>query len=626
MTLKNKIQAACKVVLPYVLICLPFVMMDGFIRILATEVNYFRGLMVAPSILFSAIWIALIICVTINLPKMFGKIAYGVIFGIYFLLFLTNSVYFSYTDFFFSFHLMSLAGEGSAYIWATVKGASVWIYLFALLVLIVAIFAIVRFPARKIHRTRMILVALVVFLFLHTLMPLLYGSAYDSLRWDAWRNPRNIYESFNDTNKNVKVCGFYEYIFRDFYKAVLDSEPEKTAEEEEFLEEVFEEESEQSRNRYSGSFAGKNVIFLQLEGIDDWLLNAEDMPNLYQLQQESISFSQHYSYYTGGGSTFNSELAVNTGFVTSVTYYQNAYTQTTNYYPYSLPNVFKNLGYSTNAFHMNTGEYYSRKINYLNWGYDHYYGLLDVAQYEDLSYELDRELILNETFHDALFLQETPFMHYIITYTPHTPFTALEGKGLLLAQEKYGEEIPELSEEECARLYAAETDHMIGLLMAELEEHDLLKDTVIVAFADHYLYTLNDKSILENNGKTIDNNLVNHTPFFIWSCGKHAETIDKVNSQIDILPTVLNMFGIKTEEQYHIGYDIFSEDYQGYVFFSDYSWYDGDLYVENGEVILGEAKNSAYIIDMSAMVSSLILKNDLIQKYDYFRQMQTEQP
>ena len=73
MTLKNKIQAVSKVVLPYVLICLPFVMMDGFIRILATEVNYFRGLMVAPSILFSVIWIALIICVTINLPKMFGK-------------------------------------------------------------------------------------------------------------------------------------------------------------------------------------------------------------------------------------------------------------------------------------------------------------------------------------------------------------------------------------------------------------------------------------------------------------------------------------------------------------------------------------------------------------------------
>ena len=606
---------------PYVITALPFILMDVFIRILAGEVNYSHGRAIAPSIIFSVLWIGLIVCTTINLPKLSGKITYGVAFGIFFLLFLTNSVYFSYTDFFFSFHLMSLAGDGSDYIWSTITGANPWIYVFALVVLGTAIFAIVRFPTRNKHRSRMILVTVMLFLLLHTLTPLLYGRAYDQLKWDAWRNPRNVYNNFNDTNKNIKICGFYEYIFRDFYKAVFETKPEKTPEEEKFLEEVFEEEPVHSENPYSGKFAGKNVIFLQLEGIDDWLLTQEDMPNLYKLQQESMNFTQHYSYYTGGGSTFNSELAVNTGFVTSVTYYQNAYTLTSNLYPYSLPRVFKDLGYRTNAFHMNTGEYYSRKINYLNWGYDNYYGLLDIAQFEDESYELDRQLILNETFHDAMFTQEGPFMHYIITYTPHTPFTATEGKGLLLAQEKYGE-VPELSEEECARLYASETDRMIGMLMDELQEHDLLENTVIVAFADHYLYTLNDKDILANNGKDTQTNLINHTPFMIWSTDIEPETIEKVNSQIDILPTVLNLFGVEHDEQYHIGRDIFSEDYPGYVFFSDYSWYDGNIYVANGEVLIGEIPDPAYIIDMSSMVSSLILKNDLIQKYDYFRELE----
>ena len=630
MTLKNKKQLwqkAWRISYPYALVSSPFVLMDVFIRILASEVNYYHGRMVAPSILFSVIWIALIVCVTVNLPKMFGKIAYGVTFGVYFLLFLTNSVYFSYTDFFFSFHLMSLAGDGSAYIWATVKGASLWIYLFALVVLALAIFAIVHFPSRNRHRTRVILVSLLAFLLLHTVLPLLYGSAYDSLRWDAWRNPRNIYDSFNDTNKNIKICGFYEYTFRDFYKTVFDSEPEKTPEEEVFLEEIFVEEVPQNSNKYTGIFEEKNVIFLQLEGIDTWLLTREDMPNLYSLSQSALNFTNHYSYYTGGGSTFNSELAVNTGFVTSVTYYQNAYTLTSNHYPYSLPKMFKDRGYSVNAFHMNTGEYYSRKINYLNWGYDNYYGLLDIAEYEDQSYELDRELMLNETFHDALFMQEGPFMHYIITYTPHTPFTAEEGKGQLLAKEKYGEEIPDLSEEECARLYAAETDRMIGLMMEELKEHELLENTVIVFFADHYLYTLNDKSILESNGKTVENNLINQTPFLIWSHELHMQkqrkTVEKINSQIDILPTVLNMFGITDVEQYYIGHDIMSDSYSGYVFFSDHSWYDGNLYVENGEVLSGEMSDSAYVIDMSTLVSELILKNDLIQKYDYFRELET---
>ena len=37
-----------------------------------------------------------------------------------------------------------------------------------------------------------------------------------------------------------------------------------------------------------------------------------------------------------------------------------------------------------------------RELNYKNWGYDNYYGLLDEKVYTDLSYELDRELMLNE--------------------------------------------------------------------------------------------------------------------------------------------------------------------------------------------------------------------------------------
>ena len=53
-----------------------------------------------------------------------------------------------------------------------------------------------------------------------------------------------------------------------------------------------------------------------------------------------------------------------------------------------MANLFKNYGYVINAFHMNTGEYYSRTANYLNWGYNNYYGLQDVNEYKkkDKSY------------------------------------------------------------------------------------------------------------------------------------------------------------------------------------------------------------------------------------------------
>ena len=180
---------------------------------------------------------------------------------------------------------------------------------------------------------------------------------------------------------------------------------------------------------------------------------------------------------------------------------------------------------------------------------------------------------------------------------------------------------PLLSEEECARLYVGETDKMIGLLMQALEDNGLLENTVIVAYADHYLYTLADKTILDNNKENTENNLINDTPFFIWSYEMEGKTFNKVNSQVDILPTVLNLFGVKYEEEHFIGNDILDETYSGYVFFSDYSWYDGNIYVESGEVANGVVVDESYVMEMNMKIHDLIQTNDLILKYDYFRKI-----
>ena len=40
------------------------------------------------------------------------------------------------------------------------------------------------------------------------------------------------------------------------------------------------------KNKYTGIFKGKNLILLQLEGMDEWLLNSEVTPNLNRLKEE----------------------------------------------------------------------------------------------------------------------------------------------------------------------------------------------------------------------------------------------------------------------------------------------------------------------------------------------------
>ena len=341
-----------------------------------------------------------------------------------------------------------------------------------------------------------------------------------------------------------------------------------------------------------------------------------------------INFTNHFSYYNGGGSTFNSEFAVNTGFITPLSYTQNAYTFNKNAFPYSLANLFKDRGYSVNAFHMNTSEYYSRGVNYKNWGYDNYYGLQDLGTYKDDSYTLDRELILNETFNEKMFSNEK-FVDYIIAYSSHLPFTTEKGVCKKLVTEDILKELsleelpddyilPEMTEEDCARRQAKETDYMVELLLQNLRDKNLLDNTVIVVFTDHYLYTLSDQTIIENY-KVASNNLINKTPFFIWTNNGESKQIKEVTSQLNILPTLLNLFGLEYHPNYYIGSDALGDNYDGIVFFSDYSWYDGKVYVDGGEVTNDKYIDSLSLEDKNYYINYIIKKNDLTLKYNYFK-------
>ena len=440
--------------------------------------------------------------------------------------------------------------------------------------------------------------------------------------------------SFNDNNKSMMVSGIYEYTARNFYVTFIKAK--KTTNEEDliFLEEEYNKEETKETNKYTGKYKDNNLIIVQLEGIDNWLITEEDTPTLYKMMNNSINFTNHYSYYNGGGSTFNSEFAVNTGFITPLSYTQNAYTFNKNTFPYSLAHLFKNEGYTVNAFHMNTSEYYSRGVNYKNWGYDNYYGLVDLGTYKDDSYVLDRELILNETFKEKMFENEK-FVNYIITYTNHMPFTTEKGNCRKLLKLDYLSEnnleelpkdyvYPEMTEESCARRQAKETDYMMELLLNELTERNLLDNTTIVVFTDHYLYTLSDQTILDKYKET-DNNLINHTPFFIWHNNKDKKTIKEVTSQLNVLPTVLNLYGIDYNSNYYIGTDALDNNYHGSVFFSDYSWYDGSIYVDGGIITKGKEIDSLLLEDKNYYINYLIKKNDLTLKYNYFKQIKERQ-
>ena len=94
-------------------------------------------------------------------------------------------------------------------------------------------------------------------------------------------------------------------------------------------------------------------------------------------------------------------------------------------------------------------------------------------------------------------------------------------------RDRYGKgNVPDLSEEESAKLMVGETDYMVGLLIQALKDNGLYDNTVIVAYADHYLYTINDKTVLDKY-KDTQGNLINNTPFFIWSSDIKSQSVNK---------------------------------------------------------------------------------------------------
>ena len=604
-----------------ILMATSFLILDIVLRYFTKSINFYPIYSFAPN-LFTVIWIFLIVGIISCFKNKTAKILYVISISICIILFLTHSIYYAYFKNFFDFSSLQYAGEAGSYLVDAIKNSPIWIFITTFLVITLAYFStkLIDTTNTKFNYKKALII-IISFITIKILIPYTLGKPVTT--WDAWRNPRNVYNVFNDHNRSMQVAGFYEYNFKNFYVNYLKKNEEIEDENTKLLEEKFNEDTANYKNKYTGKFKDKNVIFVQLESIDSFLVTKEIMPTLYSLKKNSINFNNHFSFVSGGGSTFNSEYMVNTGYTTPITINKGAYTFSKNDYSYSLPNLLKKSGYTVNAFHMNTPEYYSRNVNYKSFGYNSFNSLKSLDNgnyYTDNSFWLDTELIKNPIFNEKIFNKEEKFASYIITYSAHMPFEVNKGVCSLLVENKE----KELSEYECLKLQARETDNMLKLLIDNLKEKDLIDDTILVLFSDHYLYTLNDKTLLDKF-KTTENNLINQTTWMIWSNDMKKTNVNDVTSQLNILPTVANLLGLEYHPNYYLMEDALKDDYKGIVFFNDYSWYDGNVYVENGKVTNNKKITEKELNEKNNLVNKLVKINDAVLTTDYFKNIKSHQ-
>jgi len=139
---------------------------------------------------------------------------------------------------------------------------------------------------------------------------------------------------------------------------------------------------------------------------------------------------------------------------------------------------------------------------------------------------------------------------------------------------KHPYDIEKYSEEEMIyRTLAHDTDEAIGTLIDKLEKKGILDNTVLVLVSDHYVYGYSDGDYVALKKNVLnDQKELQNTPFIIWSKDMEPKKIDKILDTADILPTVLNMLGIAYNPNKYMGIDIFSDNADDFVWFSDGSF------------------------------------------------------
>lgn len=380
------------------------------------------------------------------------------------------------------------------------------------------------------------------------------------------------------------------------------------------------------KNDYTGVFKNKNLIVILMESVDMMAIDKEHFPTLYKMYNDGISFRNNYSSRSSC-STANSELSSMTGLIPSandcsVNIYNN------NLYFQSIFNVFKSYGYKTSSYHNYNNDYYSRNIYHKKLGSEKYYDadMLKIKYDRDrIDWADDLDLIKKSV---PMFIDDEKFMTYLVTVTPHLYYNP----GV------YGEKYMDLWDgfnySGDAKRYLSKLKHMdlaMEELLRELEIAGKLEDTVIALFSDHYPFGLDLDDIEKVLGKKMnyDTNDFDKTPMMIYNAGFDKVKVNKYTSVNDLLPTLLNLFGVEYDSRLYLGKDVFDES-DGITIFSNGSWkneygfYDSSTskFIENKKIKHKLDKNE--LININVNINRKINMNELAISENYFAYLEKE--
>ena len=182
-----------------------------------------------------------------------------------------------------------------------------------------------------------------------------------------------------------------------------------------------EDTSDSGQARYAGVGKGMNLVVIQVESMQNFVLNTEYngqevTPYLNQLLKEDTLYFNHYFTNMGKGNTSDAEFSTQTGLYPVIEgasydmYVDNSFN--------ALPELMAEKGYYTSAAIGDDKDFYNRATVYPRLGFDQFYNEENLDMDEISGLGLSDKSLFRQMAQN-LSQQEAPFYSFIITLTNH---------------------------------------------------------------------------------------------------------------------------------------------------------------------------------------------------------------
>ena len=371
-----------------------------------------------------------------------------------------------------------------------------------------------------------------------------------------------------------------------------------------------------NQNEYTGMLKDYNLIVMCAESFSPAAIDKDLTPNLYKLTQQGIIFNNYYNTFPN--TTTDGEYALMQGLFPDAgrsKAVSSLYASRNSYLPFTLGNAFQSQrGVESFGYHNYRGSYYGRSESHPNMGYTMKFagdGMTFTTNWPASDLEM-----MEQSVDD--YIGKEPFHAYYMTFSGHYKYDIGTNE---MAKRNWDQvkDLPYSSNAIKAYLSCnIEFDKAIGYLMERLEQAGVADRTAIVIAGDHFPYGLKDNEYAELIGHDIDGFSKYKSTLIFWVGGLEENiVVDEYCCNVDVLPTILNLWGFEYDSRLLAGTDVFSDGTHAAVlvdksFLTDKVWFNastGEIryQVPESEIPEGYVENMNQLIATRFSISADIL-------------------